>query len=219
MMRQYRHIIWDWNGTLFDDAWLCVEIINALLSKRGLPSIDHQRYQQEFDFPVREYYRRVGLDLMREPYEALATEFIAHYDRRWVECRLRPDAHAVVQALAAAGCRQTILSASEQSRLEEMVAIFPELRACFTRVIGVSDYYAVSKLANGQQLIAELGDAPAEVLFIGDTTHDFAVAQAMGVACLLIPSGHQPREKLLRCQARVVESLGALLDHEGIGQV
>ena len=210
MLQQYRHIIWDWNGTLFDDAWLSVEIINTMLHKRGLPRIDQQRYQQEFDFPVREYYRRVGLDLLREPYETLAAEFIAQYDRRWVECQLRPHALEVVRALAADGYRQTILSASEQLRLQEMISVFPTLHDCFSRIIGVSDFYAVSKVANGQRLIAELGVAPGEVVFIGDTRHDFEVAQAMGIACILIPSGHHSREKLLHCQARVVDSLDAL---------
>ncbi|MDH5646585.1 MAG: hypothetical protein OEZ01_11285, partial [Candidatus Heimdallarchaeota archaeon] len=31
---RYEHIIWDWNGTLLDDAWLCVEIMNSMLAKR-----------------------------------------------------------------------------------------------------------------------------------------------------------------------------------------
>ena len=33
-MGNYRHVIWDWNGTLLDDAWLCVEVLNGLLARR-----------------------------------------------------------------------------------------------------------------------------------------------------------------------------------------
>ena len=30
-LKKYRHIIWDFNGTLLNDSWLCVEILNDLL--------------------------------------------------------------------------------------------------------------------------------------------------------------------------------------------
>ena len=39
-----KHIIWDWNGTLLDDCWLCVESINKSLKKRNLPQIDKEKY-------------------------------------------------------------------------------------------------------------------------------------------------------------------------------
>jgi len=211
MLQNYRHIIWDWNGTLLDDAWLSVEIINILLRKRGLPDTDHQRYLREFDFPVRDYYQRMGFDFSRQPYEELATEFIDLYDHRCAECRLQPHALDTVKRYAAAGYQQTILSASEQTRLEEMVALFPELQPCFSRVIGVSNYYAVSKVDIGKRLIEALAQSPAEVVLIGDTAHDFDVAQAMGIACILIPSGHHPREKLAQCGAPIVDSLAELV--------
>ena len=41
-----KHIIWDWNGTLLDDSWLCVESINKSLKKRNLPQIDKEKYFQ-----------------------------------------------------------------------------------------------------------------------------------------------------------------------------
>ena len=29
-------ILWDWNGTLLDDTWLCIEIANQMLAARGI---------------------------------------------------------------------------------------------------------------------------------------------------------------------------------------
>ena len=45
-------IFWDWNGTLLNDAMVCVEAMNAMLLKRGRPAINIQFYQTIFDFPV-----------------------------------------------------------------------------------------------------------------------------------------------------------------------
>jgi phosphoglycolate phosphatase len=39
---KYKHIIWDWNGTLIDDAWLCVDIMNKILEKRNLDFNNHR---------------------------------------------------------------------------------------------------------------------------------------------------------------------------------
>jgi phosphoglycolate phosphatase len=51
----YRHIIWDWNGTLLDDVDYSVGVMNILLRRRGLPALDRARYHVVFDFPVRDY--------------------------------------------------------------------------------------------------------------------------------------------------------------------
>ena len=66
---KYKHIIWDWNGTLIDDAWLCVEILNNILEKRGLNAITIDDYREHFTFPVRDYYVKLGFDFSVEPFE------------------------------------------------------------------------------------------------------------------------------------------------------
>ena len=74
-MKKYRHIAWDWNGTLMDDVWLSLHIINALLVRRGIATIDVERYREVFGFPLRDYCRRLGFDLERDPFEVLSDEF------------------------------------------------------------------------------------------------------------------------------------------------
>ena len=74
---KFRQIIWDWNGTLWDDTWLCVEINNHMLERRGLPLIDIGVYQDKLCFPVDRYYCQLGFDYDRDPYRTLAEEFIA----------------------------------------------------------------------------------------------------------------------------------------------
>ena len=66
IMKNAKHIIWDWNGTLLDDKWLCVESINQALQKRNLPELSDDRYMEVFTFPVQEYYKAVGFDFDKE---------------------------------------------------------------------------------------------------------------------------------------------------------
>lgn len=207
---RYRHVVWDWNGTLLDDAWLCVQILNGMLGRRGRAAVTHRDYEESFDFPVKEYYARLGFDFAVQPFEQLAVEFVDEYDRRRFDCRLQAGAMGVLGALARQGVTQSVLSAYHQRRLVEIVAYF-KLDAFFSRLVGLDDHYACSKIDNGRCLMRDLGGAADEVLLIGDTVHDYETARAMGVACVLVPSGHHPRAKLAACGVPVAESLGELL--------
>ena len=76
----YDTIVWDWNGTLFDDVAVCIDVMNGLLAEQGLPSIpDAETYRSLFCFPVIRYYERLGFDFSKTPFEALARDYVAGY--------------------------------------------------------------------------------------------------------------------------------------------
>ncbi|MDA0351817.1 MAG: HAD hydrolase-like protein [Chloroflexi bacterium] len=207
---RYDHVIWDWNGTLFDDVDLVVEVANLMLGRRALPGIDRVRYQEVFGFPVRGYYERVGFDLDREPFEALSVEFIAEYDARWREHRLREDAHASTEALHRRGVTQSMLSASEQGMLNTVTAHF-EIGRRMSALVGIDDHHAASKLDHGLAHLGKIETPRERVLLVGDTEHDFEVATAMGIDCVLVEDGHAPRERLVATGAPTHRTLTELL--------
>lgn len=204
-----RHVIWDWNGTLLDDAWLCVEVMNGLLRPRGLPPLDAARYQDLFCFPVRDYYLRLGFDFAVDPFEKVGTDFIVGYQERQHECRLQRSAEQALASLTALGLPCSVLSASQQWRLEEQSARLG-VRERFVALLGLDDHFAGGKLENGRRWIAKLAIDPAQVLLVGDTDHDAEVARDIGVRCVLVPSGHQSPGRLKALGVPVLESLSDL---------
>lgn len=205
-----KHIIWDWNGTLFDDAWLCVDIMNGLLSRRNLPPLTLFRYQAVFDFPVIDYYQAIGLDFSVEPFEVLSNEFMAEYQRRSCECQLRDGVREVLAGIQQQGRTQSILSAMKQDLLEEMIDHFG-LSSHFSDIVGISNHHAHGKIESAQRWIAKQTLNREDMLFVGDTTHDFAVAQTLGISCVFVPSGHHSRERLLAAGGSILENLSDLL--------
>ena len=205
-MSDYRHILWDWNGTLLNDVWLCVEVMNRMLARRSLTCIDSRTYRAIFDFPVRIYYERAWFDFSEETFESVATEFWDEYSGRVCECSLQEGAERLLEDCAAAGLRQSILSATEQNSLETTLSTFG-IMSLFDRVVGQSDHYAVGKAELAKQLVAALDTPGEKVLLIGDTTHDLHVATTSGIHCLLVAAGHHAQEKLERTGARVVPAL------------
>lgn len=209
----YKHIMWDWNGTLLNDSWMAVMVINETLAKRNMPIIDHDHYQQVFGFPVIDYYRRLGFDFVDESFEVVGTEFINGYESHKFEVVLHSGVREVLGTLTDRGVSHSILSAYKQNTLDELVAHFG-LTERFIRIVGLDNHFAESKVSRGVEWMAELGLAPSEVLFVGDTEHDHEVARAIGVDCILVAGGHQTRETLLGTGATVVDSIGEILKIE-----
>ena len=187
-------ILWDWNGTLLDDVELCENALNRLLQRYGYPQrYDHEQYRAIFGFPV-------------EDYAELAESYMEDYIPASAACPLMAGAVDALEAFKNAGLRQVILSASPVTTLTRQVeerGVTPY----FDRLLGLGDIYAKSKVEVGLAYLQEAGFDPAKAVMIGDSVHDFEVAQALGVDCVLQSSGHQPPETLRRTGAPVVAGL------------
>ncbi|NKB72526.1 MAG: HAD hydrolase-like protein [Candidatus Latescibacteria bacterium] len=207
MSRRYSHLVWDWNGTLLDDAWLCVEITNRLLAEAGLPTIDGVRYRQLFGFPLQDYTVKLGF--AAADFVAVSDAFIAQYEARRHQCALRAGARQALETVRRAGLEQSVLSAYKQTTLDQVVEQ-RRLGPFFRRLIGVDNHLGLGKIENGRRWLKEMGWPPQEVVLAGDTLHDVEVAQAMGVHCLLIPSGHQSRQRLAAAGVALVPDLTRL---------
>lgn len=77
---KYKYVIWDWNGTLFNDVQISIDAMNHMLEAKEYPQrLDSDLYKSIFSFPVIDYYKKVGLDFDRHPFDELAQLFIDLY--------------------------------------------------------------------------------------------------------------------------------------------
>ena len=203
---KYKHIIWDWNGTLVNDIWLVVEIMNKMLKKRNMPGIDVKKYREIFDFPVIDYYAKLGFNFSDESFEELTVEFITEYYMRFNECKLFDETEEVLKKIRGMGISQSILSASKENVLIEKIKYYG-IDKYFYRIIGLENHYAESKVEKGKKWIAELNLNPQDVLLIGDTAHDYIVSKHIGSDYLLIANGHYSYERLAKLGVDVINSL------------
>jgi phosphoglycolate phosphatase len=212
MRHIYKHIIWDWNGTLFNDVELCVNLINSVLTKRDLPALSVEQYRSIFTFPVKDYYALAGLDFTKYSFEELGKEWMDEYQERRFEVGLYSSAEEVLNKIHSNGIEQSILSAYKHDTLLEMITHF-NMNRFFTHLTGLDHIYATSKLDLGKDLMKKLNHLNSNVLLIGDTVHDFEVAQAMKIDCILIAEGHQGKEKLIPCGVDVYDSLVHVIEN------
>jgi phosphoglycolate phosphatase len=205
-MPQLKTIIWDWNGTLLDDAEMCLASINKMLEMRLLPTISLKKYRDVFTFPVIEYYTELGFDFKREVWETVAIEFIDLYMNELQNCKLTSFATEALESFKQKGYRQAIISAMHHDSLLKSVSDLGIFHY-FEHIGGISDHYAVSKIDSAVNYLRSSGVNPENLTIIGDTIHDSEVAAKLGCKCILVANGHQSHERLKNTGLPVVQNL------------
>jgi len=205
-MHPITDILWDWNGTLLDDTRAALDTLNTMLAKRGAPPVAMDYYRDHFGFPVRPFYERIGMNLDREDWDALAWEYHVVYAAQ--PKQLNADAVAALGLARAHGVRQSVVSALRQDLLDEDLAHYG-VREYMAYAYGTDNLDGSSKLTRARDLMAQLGNPdPSGVVIIGDAFHDQEVAEALGIGCVLHSQGSHAGWRL-RQRARVADTLVA----------
>ena len=206
MNMKYTHVIWDFNGTILSDMQAGIDSINVMLSARGLPIVESlAQYRTVFDFPIEDYYRRLGFDFEKEDYKTvLAPMWVALYLQKSARASLFEGVKPLTAALRQAGVKQSILSASEREMMNEQLRSRGAL-AWFDEVWGTDTIHAYGK--SGLAAAWRQAHPGDRAVLLGDTVHDFEVARSIGADCILIAAGHQDRARLLQCGVPVVDDL------------
>ena len=205
-MKNIRTIFWDWNGTLLNDMQICINSINKMLKERNKELISPEVYRKIFTFPVKDYYEKAGFDFTKEDFAKPAIEFIDIYTENLSSAPLFENTEKVLNFFKQKNIHQYIISAMEQESLTKSVKE-RNIKNYFQKITGINNHYAASKIDRAKQLIKETNIKPGEICLIGDTIHDYEVAQEIACNCILVANGHQNKERLSSLDCLVVDKL------------
>jgi phosphoglycolate phosphatase-like HAD superfamily hydrolase len=204
-----RHLVWDWNGTLFDDHEAVVAAVNDALAGLGVAAIDADTYRTHFTRPVQRFYEQVaGRPITVEEWRALDDAYHDSYQAWVARLGLAADAPAALEAAEAAGLGQSLLS---MWRHEDLVPLVERLGIgrFFTRVDGLRVPGGAGKAEHLVAHLAALGLDAAAVMLVGDALDDLHAARAVGARCVLYDGGSHHRHVLEAAGVPVVDSLTA----------
>lgn len=205
------YVLWDWNGTLLDDVQAAVDVNNEVFPRFGLPPPGGvMDYHRLFRFPVREYYRDLGVT--DELFPAVAGAWSEGYMVKSQGCKLHSHALEALEAFRRADLKQVILSASKEEYLHRQLEQYP-IGHYFAAALGLDHIYATSKVDLAKDFLKDHGVDPRQAVFLGDTLHDAEVAQAIGCGCVLIAGGHQPINTLHTANVPVFDDLRAAKEY------
>lgn len=189
------HVVWDWNGTLWDDLPQVHRATNAALREVGGDGLSLSEYVSLFTRPLPMFYRRaLGRDLTPSEWVRVNRSFMTSYQSGLHLARLASEAVAALEMVTRNGATQSILSLYPHDSLHSLVKELG-IGHHFTRVDGLRGTPDRSKVGMFPDHLraAAPGVLPHRVVMIGDTDDDLVAAQAAGsVGILINHHGYHP---------------------------
>lgn len=218
--RDRTHVVWDWNGTLFDDHHLVVDALNHVLDEVGLPPTDAATYQRLYTRPVHVFYERVfGRPIDEVEWARVDELFHVGYRLALQDAQLAVDAHQVLDRVEAGRHTQSLLSMYRHEDLVPLVDRFG-IAERFTVIDGLRGPGGGRKAPEMEAHLASLlhldGADPDRVVVIGDALDDAMAASHVGARCVLYDGGSHPRAELEATGVPVASTLTEALQLAGL---
>jgi len=82
--------------------------------------------------------------------------------------------------------------------------------AYFDHITGINNHYAESKTLKARNLLDLMKADPEQTIIVGDTIHDYEVAEEIGCRVILVTQGHQSESRLNQLNCEKVNNLKEL---------
>ncbi len=208
-----RHVVWDWNGTLFDDLTIVLAAVNRGVEPFGVPPVTLDHYRDHYTRPVKRFYDDlIGRELAESEWQDLDARFHVGYRELLDHAELTDDAHDALELVSEREITQSLLSMFPHDDLVPLVERMGIARY-FDRIDGLRGTPGDAKAAYLEEHLRSLivGEDASTVLVIGDTPDDAVAAEHVGARCVLVDNGSHHRHELDGLGVPVVSSLiGAL---------
>ena len=201
------HLVWDWNGTLFNDAAATLAATNDIFAPYGI-TLTATQYRAIFRRPLADFYiQALGKKLTLAELEQLDNAFHTAYRIRMQQCALAADAKYAIARWSTTGRTQSLLSLWNHVELVELV----EQLGLTGHFLTVQGRYQPIEGKAGLLIehLDDLGISATGTTLIGDSLDDAAAAQAIGAHCILLNAGTHEPEALFATGYPVVDSLTA----------
>ncbi len=202
-------VVFDWNGTLFDDTKIVLEAVNASQVKvLGIPPLSLERYRDTYDAPLYRFYENLGIS--REAFDAKSAEIAAKfhpiYEPLAAHARTRPGTKKTLEALRKQGISCVILSNHtvegiylQLSRLK-LVDLFDAVLANG----GTEEMHHTSKQHRLETHLEENNISPSETIIVGDTVEEIRIGHNLGLRTISITGGNNSEKRLQDAQPTAI---------------
>ena len=192
---RYRLIVFDWDGTLFDSATVITECIQQAAGEMGLPVPDRRTASHVIGLGLDDSLRHALPTLHPDRYG----EFLALYRRHFLEredtLTLFSGINDLLQELKGRGHRLAIATGKPRRGLDRSLHS-SRLGTLFDATRCGDETRPKPHPLMLLELMDELRLAPADLLMIGDTSHDLQMARNANVDAVAVSYGAHPHDTL-----------------------
>lgn len=186
--KQYRAVIFDWDGTLLDSTHHIVGALLGACRDLGLREPSREEAGWVIGLSLQAALYRLVPELGADRVDDFVDRYRTHFMALQHEMHLFEGQAQLLRDLSAGGSVLGVATGKSRRGLDDSI-----------RRLGLQEVFRATRTVNEArgkpdpdmllQLLAELDLDPAAVLMVGDTTHDVLMAQAAGVDSLAVAYG------------------------------
>jgi len=195
---RYQGVIFDMDGTLLDTLADIAASVNRYLSRNALPTHPLDAYRYFVGDGSRMLIRRALPETAGEvDVDSGFAAFMEDYGQNWrVQTRLYDGIAEMLDGMTRMGVKMAILSNKPHEFVLRFVDAFLS-RWRFEAAAGNKDDVPRKPDPTGALIIArEMGLAPADILYVGDSSVDMQTAAAAGMFAVGVAWGFRPQKEL-----------------------
>lgn len=194
-------LVFDWNGTLLDDAYALLQTTNGILNRFGHAAIDMKTFREHCDVPLSVLYRSLGMSegqvatvdrdggaIFHDAYELLAGK-----------ADLREGARRVLELARQEGASSIIVSNHIVDPLRSQLRRLG-IDRCIDDVIAfesrATQYRSMSKGERLRLYMQKNNLHPASTFIIGDMPVETNIARDLGLISISITGGFVSEARL-----------------------
>jgi phosphoglycolate phosphatase len=199
LLRRFRFLVFDWDGTLADSTALIVAAMQQACSDIGEPVPDDTTARYVIGLGLADALRHIAPGLAPDRHRDLAIRYRHHYLIGDPQIPLFAGAREMLDDLNASGLLLGVATGKTRVGLNRALA-----------QQGIADRFVATRCADEGfpkpnpdmllHLMDRVGAERDETLMIGDTTHDIELARNAGVASVAVSYGAHPTGELARCE-------------------
>jgi phosphoglycolate phosphatase len=193
--KRYRMLVFDWDGTLMDSTGLIVSSIQSACRDLALPVPDDARARYIIGLGLQDAMEHLLPGLAAADYPKVSERYRYHFLTRDHEAPLFEGVPGMLAELKQEGYRLAVATGKSRAGLNRA-----------WKHTGLLDMFHTSRCADESvpkphpamlhELIEETGVEAAQMLMIGDTTHDLQMAANAGVEAVAVTYGAHDVEEL-----------------------
>ncbi|MDR0815511.1 MAG: HAD family hydrolase [Bacteroidales bacterium] len=203
----FKAVIFDLDGTLADTLEDIADTMNRALAANGFPTHSYDAYRFFVGNGLKNLVAKSLPEAARTKtaIKDCHAQVVADYAQHYInKTRLYDGIPALLDCLSQAGFKMAVLSNKADAITQKICGDLLQ-RWHFAAILGASERFP--RKPNPQAalfLVAEMGVAPAEVLYLGDSDVDMHTATAAGFYPVGVGWGFRPVEELLNSGARKI---------------
>lgn len=203
--------IFDWDGTLMDSTGKIIGCMQQAARRVGLEVLDEKTIANIIGLGLPEAVRTLYPHIEADAAERLRSNYshiFIHEDNS--PCDLYPGVEEGLQRLEAAHIPLAVATGKSRRGLDRMLVM-----------LGWQQRFAITRCADEtaskpnplmlQQILAALGEAPANAVMVGDTEYDLAMAAAIAMPSLGLEYGAHEAPRLQRHKPALITDRFALV--------